>query len=100
MVYTGSPPRNRQRPGSAAVFAHQLVAAGFGLVNNMFGKEQLTSLADFVQGSLSMLRYNHGTISATSDELTSFSPQERRGRRGVVAAKGVACRNSFRIDIG
>ena len=33
----------------------------FSLVNNMFGKEQLTSLADFVQGSL-MLRYNQRNV--------------------------------------
>ena len=33
----------------------------FSLLNSMFGKEQLSSLADFVQGSL-MLRYNKRNV--------------------------------------
>ena len=33
----------------------------FSLVNSMFGKEQLKSLADFIQGSL-MLRYNKRVV--------------------------------------
>ena len=33
----------------------------FSLVNSMFGKEQLHTLADFVQGSL-MLRYNKRNV--------------------------------------
>ena len=59
MVYTGSP----EKPTKARVGGGLCspVAAGFGLVNNMFGKEQLTSLADFVQGSL-MLRYNKRNV--------------------------------------
>ena len=47
--------------------AHQRPDAGFqdmsdlGRVKSMFGKEQLNSLADFVQGSL-MLRYNKRNV--------------------------------------
>ena len=33
----------------------------FSLVKQMFGKDQLTALADFIQGSL-MLRYNKRVV--------------------------------------
>ena len=33
----------------------------FSLVKNMFGKDQLTAMADFIQGSL-MLRYNQRRV--------------------------------------
>ena len=47
----------------------------FSFVKTMFGKDQITAMADFIQGSL-MLRYNQRRVGRRISKLTS--PHRRR----------------------